>query len=517
MHFEASMTPFRIASLLNRLLEPELLWIEVSSTLQLPSMHIVGLAGPEVAEAKERIRAAILSSGFDFPQRRVVLNLSPAHVRKQGTGLDLPMALALLAAQAQSHSRSNAGGECVAWGELGLDGALKPTGQALRTFVAAWKSRVPRLILASSDASELLRRLKTIPSTALAEHPIPRLHSANTLQEAREILFHPENVREVDLSQAWLTRLDSNTRAVPEPTPLPLSPSLERILGTAAAGRHHLLLVGPRGAGKSHALETLQRLQLPEPESLSLLRGLIQDLRGERDPDSGARIRRVGSNPRASSLQGSLAQGSCIPGEFALAHGGVLVADELPEWPRDARESLREPLETGWVTLNRVRDRIRFPADFQFAATGNLCPCGSWDGSDTSCACPPPTRDRYLARLSGPILDRIDLVVRMQAAAPDRRPWNPSRTLEKVQRTRERCERVWGKAPGRLSALELESLLTSHPEWTRTRALSGTPSLRSRHKILRVALTLAAWDEYDSPQPAHWMEAPCYRWERLGT
>ena len=507
------MGSFRIASLLNRTFEPGLLWIEVSSTLQLPSMHIVGLAAPEVAEARERIRAAILSSGLEFPQRRVVLNLSPANIRKQGTGLDLPMALALLASTASK--RGEAPCDCLAWGELGLDGALKATGQALRAFVAAWRGRVPRIILAQADALELRERLSGLPANAFADHPFPRVDAATSLKEAKEMLFHPGKIT------AFIGGMEdfpipSNQSSKNDRVFLPLSPSLERVLGVAAAGRHHLLLVGPRGVGKSQAIEALHGLQLDEPESLALARGLIQDLRGEKNEGDRGRIRRVGGNPRASALQGSVSQGTCIPGEFALAHGGMLVADELPEWPRDAREALREPLETGQVTLTRVRDRIEFPADFQFAATGNLCPCGGWDGSDTTCSCPHPTRERYLARLSGPILDRIDLVVRMQITSEERRSISLHQVRDRAIDARTRCERAWGNTSGRLTALELESLLLSHPKWGASRILQQTSSLRSRHKILRVALTLAAWDRKEEPQAAHWIEASCYRWERHG-
>jgi magnesium chelatase family protein len=218
------------------------------------------------------------------------------------------------------------------------------------------------------------------------------------------------------------------------------------------------------------------------------------------------------------------------PGEFSLAHGGLLLADELPEWPRDARECLREPMERGRVTLTRKQGSLELPSAFTLAANGNLCPCGGWpteiappfDETSTKtlplCTCKAGLRRNYLARLSGPILDRIDIVqlVRGRPKTELRRNVSPTEVRArfealrfKVEDTHKRCIEKWGKPPGLLSAVEAENFSSLIPE--RIRA----SSLRSRHKLIRLALTLSCWDKTSEPSAAHFSEASHYRAEEL--
>jgi magnesium chelatase family protein len=336
---------------------------------------------------------------------------------------------------------------------------------------------------------------------------------------------------------------------------LPLRGSLKRTIAIAATGRHHLLLLGPRGVGKTHASEWLLALQPRAEARTSLERAWLAELSSEQTvlpSESSAPVRRIGSQARPPALLGhcSIASDTIRPGEFSLAHGGVLVADEIPEWHRDTRELLREPLESGRVTLNRARGVAELPARFQLVATGNLCPCGGWPstltrtagGDDSgehapSCRCSPNRQGQYLERLSGPVLDRTDIVSIVGKSAPlralgtgaasparqsdglerlDFRVREYAELREQVEHARTRCLSRYSKLPSALSSQELEELLSEHPSWKKALGRVLVRGLRSRHKALRVALTLAAWDDAPEPLSAHFVEASFFRPERLG-
>jgi magnesium chelatase family protein len=326
---------------------------------------------------------------------------------------------------------------------------------------------------------------------------------------------------------------------------LPLPPSLERVIGAAAAGHHHLLLLGPRGTGKSHALEWLIALQ-PETSAgtrvrhalLEELRAPTQDAGAGRSFRMGLPVRRISAHARPSALLGAVSAAGVRPGEFTLAHGGVLVADELPEWPRDSRESLREPLERGRITLTRAQGAVELPARFVLAANGNLCPCGGWPReiplpaaaagnkkgkASNRCHCKEGARTAYLSRLSGPILDRFDLVAMVASGEAPPAGSDSAATARRLEELRARVSQAamksggrWGAPAGLLGAKDLEGLLTAHPRWREQLDALPFSSLRSRHKALRVALSLAAWDGAGEPGPAHFAEAACYRAERFG-
>lgn len=521
-------THLRFGSLLNHDVLPSLQWIEAASAFQIPGFHIVGLPSREVGEARERIRAAIDSSGLEFPRRRVTLNLSPASVRKSGTGADLAMALAVLSTATDADPALS---RWVACGELGLDGAVKPTGQVLRALYAAWAARVPAVLLPTEELESALCGARDLSRSGDFPWKLPEIYAVSTLSEAWKKVLEGEGPGPIDPVHA---RTRPETRP---PRLLALSPSLERALGVAAAGAHHLLMLGPRGTGKSHALEWLSWLQPPAADSIRVRRSLLQELVTKPSDYAGvegqsALIRRVGVHVRPAALIGSAGATSLRPGEFALAHGGLLVADELPEWSRDSREALREPMERGLLTLNRAQGAVEFPARFTLAANGNLCPCG---GSPPEipfpiekaarkkpprCLCKPMARRQYLNRLSGPILDRIDLVLLVTHAAEqaDERGTveRAAELREQVLVTREIALSRWGAPPGQIDAVALEDLLGAHPEWRALPALSNATSLRARHKALRLALTLAIWDGKDTPTSAHFTEAACYRAERFG-
>jgi magnesium chelatase family protein len=548
----------QFAAPLHHLPEPGLQWIEISSSLQLPGFQIVGLPGREVSEARERVRAAIEASGFEFPRRRVVLNLSPANIRKQGTGLDLSMALAILFEERNDPDdiTITPATRGAAWAELGLDGKLKPSGQVLRTLVAAQRAGLS-FVLFGPEAPAHLADCQLLAARTAPNLKMPVIARFETLNEAYLWLDHQKF-----LNASPNAEIQSSGHRPPSEFDsrdlLLLATRLERILGAAAAGGHHLLLLGARGTGKSHALEWLQAIQPPLDPHSRLGQRLLEELTPGSSSSFASEhppVRRIGQQIRPAALIGRADSGGIRPGEFSLAHGGLLLADEFLEWDRDAREAFREPLERGVISLTRAWAQVELPARFGFAATGNLCPCGGWPPKLHSqirlehpelqsrlppCVCHPRERMDYAARLSGPILDRIDVVVRTPPLLPDSvspsgaakaalgspklKPAERARQRldflrERTHQVRESMIRHQGERTGILSGESLETWIDSRPDLADSKVLKNAQSLRSRHRILRVALALSFWDDPSGatpPTPLHLLEASSYRAESLG-
>ncbi len=522
-----------IFALLNSAVQPGLQEIEVSSSFQIPGFVVVGLASQEISEAKERVRSAIDASGFSFPKRRLVLNLSPANIRKRGTGADLAMALSVLNSESLSESKIPPI-RVLAQGELGLDGNLKSTGQTTRLLWAALQCEVDLMIIPDQDLSAMLSSLKLMgPLLDPEKKSLPKIALAGNLREAWTALEQGHS--QASLSDFWekhaLSQLPVSGN--PDPRLLPLGPSLERIVGMAAAGSHHLMLVGPKGTGKTHALEWLCKLLPEAPPSIRIENRLINELSESPTPPNDVPARWIGTHAKPAALIGSSVSGCIVPGEFSRAHGGILIADEFPEWSRDARECLREPLERGRVTLTRARKTEILPSRFLFAANGNLCPCGGWPTelpmgpemqgagfTPKPCRCRAHERDGYLARLSGPVLDRVDAIAQVvEAPRPASETTRPSELLEvaraRVERVHLELQHGWGAPPGTLDGYQLEAILGDYPGWRKNLDQCGMASLRSRHKTLRLALTLSAWDGIPQPKPSHFWEAAQLRPEKL--
>ena len=510
---------FQIGAPLNSEITPRLQWVEVASTFQIPGFQIIGLPAPEVAEAKERVKAAITASGFQFPKRRVVLNLSPASIRKQGTGIDLAMALAILCSTRKTSPRGPAL-KCIAWGELGLNGIVKSSGQIMRTLYASCEAGVDLIFIPKEDEA-----LAIAKSNLLGKGPRPQIFTVTSLQEAWEKLESISSGSANSTSEIFSGPNITTHSKSSSPHLLPLSPAVERTLGISAAGSHHVLLLGPKGTGKSHAFEWLIAIQPPSSDGARLTQTLLREMNQLESPSESSAgssdiFRRVGSQARPAALMGSATAAGIRPGEYSLAHGGLLIADEFPEWARDTRESLREPLERGKITLSRTKGSVELPARFTLAANGNLCPCGGQSECPSQnkklrCRCIPIRKIEYLARISGPILDRIDLVFRTNWQSPGSA--QASSSLEQVrahvQETRNRLIELWGQPSGLLEASEIENLLKENPSWIKYLERTKTESLRSRHKILKIALTIAAW-ENEAVNLAHFLEAATYRSDR---
>lgn len=490
------------AAPLHRQLIPELQTIEIWNTMGIPNFRVVGLPGPEIIESCERVRASIEASGFEFPKKRVLVNLSPAGVRKHGTGTDLAIALAVIHSSRKQQVQKNKDRFIVASGELSLDGTLKSAGRVLRSLLSALNSNASDLILTYDDQEETRKSFLILQENGqIPQENVLKIHFANNLSEA----FQNLQKREHQFPD-WNAN-KSSTLTPPPSTLLPLAAEIERVIAVAGAGVHHLLLLGPKGTGKTSALQWLQYLRgRPNPQEYVeqlLVSELahVRNLHSQRD----CPLRMVSPHLRPEALIGGIVQGEVRPGEFSKAHGGILVADEFLEWPRDSRECLREPLEQGRLRLTRGHLHLEVPARFQLAASSNLCRCGGWPKNlhqiaGQPCRCSEKSQLDYLAKLSGPISDRIDIVKLILNPADRFKSRNDykSRLLSSADDCRESLVRAWGKPPGLLLSSEVEDILQAEKNLSKAwDSIHGSKemSLRRRHKEIRVALTLTAWDQ----------------------
>lgn len=478
--------------------------VEVHLANGLPSFTLVGLADTEVKEARERVRAALQNSGLEFPHnKRVTVNLAPADLPKESGRFDLPIALGLLAAAGQLDAAALDAYEFA--GELSLAGELRPVRGALAMAVALQRGgRVRRLVLPASSAAEAAR----VPGLDV--------RAAATLLEVVQAFGPPETAQ--PLASA---RPCEAPAAPPGPDLAEVrgQAAAKRALEIAAAGGHSLLMVGPPGSGKSMLAQRLPGLLPPMDEDEALSSAALQSLTPRGFDPAAWRVRPVRS-PHHCATPAALVGGGSPPrpGEISLAHGGVLFLDELPEFPRAALEALREPLETGTVTISRAARQAVFPARFQLVAAMNPCPCG-WLGAfaatGRSCRCTPDQVARYQARLSGPLLDRIDLQIEVPAvppadlmALPDGEP--TAAVAARVTRARERQMRRQGVCNAGLTPAQLrEHAPLSAPAQALLRRAAERLgwSGRSLHRVLRVARTMADLAGADEIDPGHVAEA----------
>ncbi len=489
--------------------------VEVQLANGLPSFALVGLADTEVKEARERVRAALLQSGFSFPHnQRVVVSLAPADLPKESGRFDLPIALGILAAGGLLDTAKLAAAEFA--GELSLAGELRPVRGALALALAA-----RRAAPAAGTEPPTPRQLVLPGPSARTAAQVPGLdvRGARTLAEVVAALLPGDAAVPLPRAQPW-------PAAAPSPGPdlrdVKGQAGAKRALEIAAAGGHSLLLVGPPGTGKSMLAQRLTGLLPPLPEDEALAAAALQGLTGTAPSGAASGDRPLRAPHHTCSAVALVGGGSPPrPGEISLAHAGVLFLDELPEFPRAALEALREPLETGRVTISRAAHQASFPARFQLVAAMNPCPCG-WLGAAATarpgaraCRCTPDAVARYQGKLSGPLLDRIDLQVEVLAAspaalmaAPDGEP--SAVVAQRVAAARERALQRQGRPNAALDAGDIDSHCELDPAAGRFLQAAAEKlgwSGRRLHRVLKVARTIA--DLGGAPQvgTAHVAEA----------
>ncbi|WP_374509167.1 YifB family Mg chelatase-like AAA ATPase [Niveibacterium sp.] len=452
---------------------------EVHLANGLPGFSLVGLPEAEVRESRDRVRAALQTCQFEFPQRRITANLAPADLPKEGGRFDLPIALGILAASGQIRSGALDGIEFA--GELSLDGRLRPVRGALAMALAASRAG-RRLVLPADNAGE---------AALVADASV---FAARSLLE---VVAHLNG-------QHLLDPVAAGTHAVAAPSYPDLADvrgqqSAKRALEIAAAGRHSLLMYGPPGSGKSMLAQRLPGILPPMSEGEALEAAAVQSIDGGFDPARWA-VRPVRA-PHHSASAAALVGGGASPrpGEISLAHHGVLFLDELPEFDRRVLESLREPLETGHITVSRAARRADFPARFQLVAAMNPCPCGHHGSDNGRCRCTPDQVARYRGRLSGPLLDRIDMVLEVAAVpATELRAGTPGEASTVVRQRVVSADAVQRARQGRPNSA-LDAPGVEHhcsPDDAGARLLASAIahlglSARGTHRLLRVARTIA--------------------------
>lgn len=484
--------------------------VETDLANGLPSFSIVGLPNAAVREARDRVRAAITNSGFEFPQRRITVNLAPAELPKESGRFDLPIALGILSASGQlTTSRLK---DWAFAGELSLTGTLLPVRGAFALIMGVTQDLLPhQLLMPQANHEEaLLTQVTGLGFAQTLRDVVQFLQTGTGLCPTPAV--NPTRTEKIADKPIDWSEIREQTQA-------------KRAAVVAVSGGHNLLMMGPPGVGKSmiaqglrHLLPKLSQAQACELASLQSLEDLNVQQAWREPP---FRSPHHSTPSRALIGGGSPAR----PGEISLAHHGVLFLDELPEFARDTLESLREPLETGEISIARVTSRVKFPAKLMLVAAMNPCPCGYFGAGPGRqvCKCPPDRVERYRSKISGPLFDRFDLAVTLKSVSsrllsdPISGPHattTPEPTTQQaaaaVQAARERQHQRQGRLNAQLSVADLNGLTPMSSDSQKLLQLAAEKwcwSARAVHRVQRVSRTIADLEEAETINPAHISEA----------
>ena len=483
--------------------------IEVDASRGFSKLHIVGLADTAIRESKERVKTAIKNSGFKWPKGRITINLAPPDIRKEGTSFDLAIALGIIAASKQmpvEHLQNYS----IA-GSLSLDGSLRPTRGILAISLAAARTPVRNLLIPRHNAKE------AAIVAGISVWPV------KSIREAVHLLQDPEHIQPFKMPAEDIF---CSTKCYPvDFSEVKGQYFAKRALEIAVSGGHNVLMIGPPGSGKTMLAQCIPTIMpdLTLPESLEVTR--IHSIAGLREGTDGVVNTRPFRNPHHNTSSAALIGGGAQlrPGEISLAHHGVLFLDELPEFNRDCLEALRQPLEEGNVRISRARFSSLVPASFMLVAAMNPCPCGYYTDKRRSCRCTPGRIESYLKKVSGPLLDRIDIHVELPAVVY--RDLTDTRAGESSYQIRQRVEKVrtvqkerlqqhgiFVNARMRMKQLRACCNLNASSHNLLKAAMQELElSARAYIKILKVSRTIADMGESEHIRPEHIAEAVQYR------